>query len=76
MDKSHLSIDIVTAHNIFITSSSGFYTNYSNITLDDIKLNVSSFCSSTATLTIMVSATNIFGEGPPSNPIMIGKLSV
>ena len=75
IDTGIILIDTVTAYNVFINSSSGHYINYLNISLDD-NIDVPSFCSPTAMLSIFVSAVNIFGEGPISRPIMIGKLFV
>ena len=74
MNTDIILIDQVTAYNVHINFSSGLSVNYSNITFDNDGINVSSFCSSTAMLSIVISAINVFGEGPPSSPIMIGKL--
>ena len=69
----------INASNIF----SGTITFNSTIDLssceEDIGCEVqlpSSYCTQSTTINVTISAANILGEGPPSNPFMIGIANI
>ena len=74
-DTNVASIVQATAYNISVNSSSGRSMNYlwNKTDSDGGTIDVSLLCSSHATLNIIASAVNTFGEGPTSRKIILSR---